>query len=292
MNKIKISVLYQHIIHVLSIDIANIDNPATVAWLLLEKLFGKTKEELITLHYLPMNEEEKKVLLTWIDELKQNKPLQYILGQVPFLDLWIEVEPPILIPRPETESWCAELIEEINVLKDQAFDILDLCTGSGCLALALADAFPYAQVVAGDINPQAVALAQQNAQKNNIQNVNIILSDLYSSLPQKQYDLIVSNPPYLSEEEWQSIDANVKEWEDKKALVADNDGLYLIEQIIKMGCDYLKTNSNIPYNMWIEIGYKQGTKVVELFKKYDYRDVKILHDYQGHDRVVIGKFIP
>ncbi len=291
MSNNHITSLYQQLLQTLKRIVPDQENQASTAWLLLEKLFGKRREELIAMHHLSIAPEQEQQLHRWIDELKKHKPLQYILGQVPFLDLWIDVKPPILIPRPETESWCAELINIIKPLQNDSLSILDMCTGSGCLALALADAFPKALVVASDINPDAINLAQRNAEKNNLTNVHFILSDLFNSIADQKYDLIVSNPPYLSEEEWQTIEPNVKEWEDKRALVASDKGFYIIEQILLNSRNYLKNNNNVPYNMWIEIGYKQGPEVVELFKKYDYRDVKILKDYQGHDRVVIGKYI-
>jgi release factor glutamine methyltransferase len=282
--------IHQKLITVLK-NIPSIDNPSMVAWLLLEKLLSRTKEELIAAQEIVLTDYTEKQLFIWIDELKANKPLQYILGKVPFLDLWLDVEPPILIPRPETESWCASLIEFLQPLKTESLSILDMCTGSGCIALALADALYNAQVIGVDINPQAISLATRNAQQNNLSNVHFIQSDLFKNLSQQKYDLIVSNPPYISEDVWKTLDCNVKEWEDKKALVAENHGLALIEQILKEARSHLKNNSHIENNMWIEIGYNQGPPVVELFKKYDYRNVKILQDYQGHDRVVIGTYI-
>lgn len=260
------------------------------AWFLLEYLTQKSRATLIAHPELQLTSAQENQLKTWVKEVIQdNKPIQYILGTVPFLDLTIKVRPPVLIPRPETEEWCAVLIEKLRSCGHQ-FTMLDLCTGSGCIALALAQAFPKSSVYASDISPQALELAQENAHLNNITNVTFVHSDLYKAIPHQRFDLIVANPPYITPEEYRSLDASVTQWEDKKALVSDENGLHIIHEIIKNAPDFLQTTGHPCPQLWIEIGYKQADSVSNLFKKYGF-EPHVLHDMYDNDRVITGIFI-
>ena len=147
------------------------------AWWLLEHITAQSREKLLTTN---------DISKTQIDQLDQillqirqdKKPLAYILGFVPFLSLKIKVAPPILIPRPETEEWVEKTIAMLQPIQDQPLKILDIGTGSGCIALALAHHLPNAKITAIDINPQAIALATENTKINNISNVNFLLLQL------------------------------------------------------------------------------------------------------------------
>ena len=301
------------------------------AWELVEYATGLNRAQLLINNNLPLSAEQQQNLDLWAHQIVvENKPIQYILGDVPFLDITIKVRPPILIPRPETEDWCAGLIEEIksaslldtihsvdhskwadkqntkpsissvlspsdylrinsakNVSRYETFRILDLCTGSGCIALALAKAFPNATIIATDISPEALALAQENAQLNNITNVTFIQSDVYENIPHQKFDLIVANPPYIAPEEYVTLDPSVTAWEDKNALVAPEHGLAIIDRITEQAAQFLRP---LPYpfaQLWIEIGYRQGAVVSNIFTKYGFTS-KLLKDAYGNDRVVVG----
>lgn len=256
------------------------------AWFLLEHITQKNRAALIAHPELKLTPAQEDTLAAWVHDIVYNhKPIQYILGTVPFLDLTIKVQAPTLIPRPETEEWCATLIEKLKLSRPAT--ILDLCTGSGCIALALAQAFGESAVYASDISPEALELAQENARLNGITNVTFVLSDLYTEIPPQRFDLIVANPPYITPQEYASLDASVAQWEDKKALVADENGLKIIDEIIKKAPKFLqKTAPHVPH-VWIEIGYRQGISVSEIFKKYNFEPT-ILQDLQGNDRVVTG----
>lgn len=260
------------------------------AWFLLEKLTGLSQEQLIVQPDLALSAQQQKQLDQWLDKLtKEHMPLQYILGTVPFLSVTIEVKQPILIPRPETEEWCALLIEKLQQHSPANLAILDLCTGSGCIALALAKTLPHSTIVATDISREALQLAQSNAKRNNITNVTFIKSDIYEQLPpDKKFDLIVSNPPYIAPEEWPNLQPEVRLWEDKTALVAEHHGLELIERIIKGAKNYY-TPKRLPFaQLWIEIGYNQGKVAQDLMTQAGFRQVTILKDLYGKDRVVTG----
>lgn len=258
------------------------------AWWLLEILTHKSQAQLIITHD-NLTVEQEDVLTEWITQIiDEHKPIQYVLGQVPFLDLKIHVKPPVLIPRPETEEWCASLIALLHPAHKKNSVILDLCTGSGCIALALAQSLPQATITAVDIADYALDLARENAGINGISNCHFVQSDLYEALPQGiVYDLITANPPYISETAWRELDPEVKNWEDYGALVAPQEGLALIKKIIDGAIPRLAPYNGVP-QLWIEIGYDQGQIVAQMMRDAGLHNVDILCDYAGHDRVVRG----
>jgi len=263
------------------------DHAQTIGWWLVEAATHKSKLDLITQKH-QLSNEQSKTLTKWVDEhINEHKPLQYILGAVPFGPLTIEVSPPTLIPRPETETWCAQVIKNLAPLKNKRFNILDMCTGSGCIGLWLAKEFPKAHVYAVDIAKSALDCAQKNAQKHTLNNVTFIQSDLFKSVPEKlTFDVVISNPPYVTDKEWLTLEPTVTVWEDKHALVANNEGLELIERIIKNSRTHIKPGSSL----LIEIGYLQGQRVKDLFEKYNFEQVNIIQDDAKRDRLVVGVY--
>lgn len=260
------------------------------AWYLLEKATDLSKIQLLTKKEYFLSGKEEALLAQWIKEIiEDHKPIHYILGTVPFLDLTITVEPPILIPRPETEEWCNRFIERLqkNTPAHASLKILDLCTGSGCIGLAIAQAFPHSTVYASDISPQALALAQKNARNNNISNIIFIESDLYTTLPNIRFDYIISNPPYITQEEYLSLDPSVSRWEDKCALMAHDQGLETIRKIIANAPRFLQYSQQENPSIWVEIGFKQSAAVQEIFHHAGFK-TEILQDLFDNDRVVIG----
>ena len=211
-----------------------------------------------------------------IERLKKGEPVQYIVGNVDFYGNIIKVDKRVLIPRRETE----ELIEKtLKYIKRDNIKILDLCTGSGCIAITLKKMFPKSLVYASDISSDALSLASENAKLNNVY-INFIQSDLFSNINNK-YDLIISNPPYISYDE--KIMDIVKNNEPSIALYADNNGLYYYEEILKKIKKYMNSNCVIAF----EIGYNQGEKLKELSKKYLDKEEIILKDMQGFNRFCI-----
>ena len=217
--------------------------------------------------------------------MEQNKPLQYIIGATDFLDLKIKVKEPILIPRPETEEWVNNLLNRFKNFENHKLKIIDIGTGTGCIAIALAKFFKNSEIFAIDINPVALKLAGENAELNRIKNIKFVESDLFSNFNEK-IDLIVSNPPYISLKDYENLDASVKNWEDKIALAAEDDGLFIIKKIIEQSKNYLYKDSilkNMP-RVFIEIDVYQGKKVLEIFRKNEFNG-EILKDYAGKDRL-------
>ncbi|MDR3550834.1 MAG: peptide chain release factor N(5)-glutamine methyltransferase [Candidatus Babeliales bacterium] len=265
------------------------------AWWTLCAITGKEKITLMTQGTIELTQAQHATLADWLDKMiTQHMPIQYLLGSVPFNDLDILVQPPTLIPRPETEEWVINLIDQLKKLNNQALTILDVCSGSGCIALALAKAFPQSDVFATDISSQALALAQKNAKHNNITNVTFVQSDLFNELAtDKLFDIVVGNPPYISFDEFTEMDDSVTTWEDPQALVADDNGRAIIDAIIEQAPDYLKSNKemeekNIP-QLVLEIGYTQAHKVSDFMKACGFIHIKISKDLEGKERVVSGR---
>lgn len=278
---------------------SHFEMPEQHAWWILEAITQKNKTMLIADHEIALSDQQKAQLSDWIDKIvNNNMPLQYAIGSVPFADLEILVEPPTLIPRPETEEWCINLIEQLQQLPNTALTILDMCAGSGCIALALAKALPKATVYGLDIAPAAIALAKKNAIHNHITNATFLHSDLYDSLSDSfKFDIIVSNPPYITENAWPLLAPSVTHWEDKGALVAPGNGLAIVKKIIAQAPDYICKNGdiydelkekNIPQLM-IEIGYDQGPEVEKIMLQHGFNQVTIHTDLAGKDRVVSGR---
>lgn len=246
-------------------------------WHLLEALTGKSRAQLIARPDIELTPEQRAQLAQWIyQHVHEHKPIQYIIGNVPFGSLTINIEPPVLIPRPETEEWVLDLIAQLSAAHEVPRTIVDLGTGSGCIALTLAAAFPDAHVTAVDIADHALACARANAACNKISNVNFITADMFSLIPGLCADLVVSNPPYISDQEYQDLDLAVTRWEDKGALVADQDGYAYITALSRVCARHVV----------VEIGHLQGQRARDIFLQAGFDSVTLKRDYAGKDRVV------
>lgn len=266
------------------------------AWWLLQAITHLPQITLISMHEIEWGKSEQEQLTKALHALMVNHmPIAYLLGTTPFAALDIIVRPPILIPRPETEEWCVDLIEKLRkACPKEQLTILDLCTGTGCVALALADALPHARVYGIDISPEAFALAEENKNHNGITNVTFLRSDCFDQIHVDQaFDLIVANPPYIKENAWISLDPSVKEWEDKGALIAPDNGLQLIKRIIDQAPAYLRNNQCLAQEVLpqlvIEIDYDQGEAVADYLAKRGYNQINIRKDLEGKNRVASGR---
>lgn len=256
------------------------------SWWLLEHITKKNRATLM-IHDYQLTKIEQNTLNRHIEEIThQHKPLAYILGSIPFLDIQLTITPPILIPRPETENWVGQLITTIRQSKvKKDITILDIGTGSGCIALSLGKAFPQATIYAVDINLAAINLAEKNAANNSINNVTFIKSDLFLHIPKElKFDLIISNPPYISP--LVKLDPSVAAWEDHYALFADRQGIFIIEQIIQQAKSHLTENKELPYQLVIEIDATQGKIAQNLCKSADFKVAAIQKDQFDRDRTV------
>jgi len=261
------------------------------AWWILQTITKRTMLQLLLDQNFALTDEEKEQLDEALyNRVEQEMPLQYILGQVPFCGMHILVEPPILIPRPETEEWVQWLIKKLAPYKDKKFSILDLGTGSGCIALALAKHCPLATVVGIDINQDAILLAEKNKASNNLSNVSFILSDLFSKV-EGSFDIIVSNPPYLSFQEWKELESSVIDWEDARALAAGKTGLECYEKIINGVRAHLTSDrvmGDLP-RIIFELGVSQVQAVTKMLADSGFGSIKVHQDMSHKDRWITAK---
>ena len=226
-----------------------------------------------------VTEEEKQFVEEIYKKLAEHIPAQYIIGHAEFFGMQLKVDERVLIPRPETEE-LVDLILTENPEKN--LKVLDIGTGSGAIALALAKNRLDWSVTASDISQDALELATENANAQNL-NLSFIKSDCFSEISSK-YDIIVSNPPYISREDQDEVGLNVLHSEPHLALFADEDGLAIYRRIAEGSKDYLTDGGKI----YLEIGYKQGQSVPALFmENLPEKRVRTLKDQFGQDRMVV-----
>ncbi len=226
-----------------------------------------------------VTEEEKQFVQEIFQQLAAHKPAQYIIGYVDFFGMQLKVDERVLIPRPETEELVGLILAENP---EENLNVLDIGTGSGAIALALAKNRPDWSVTAADISQDALELASENASNQNL-NIFFKKSDCFAEISEK-YDIIVSNPPYISREDESEVGLNVLHSEPHLALFADEDGLAIYRRIAEDAKDYLTEGGKI----YLEIGYKQGQSVPALFKKHlPEKRVRTLKDRFGQDRMVV-----
>lgn len=290
--------LIENIQNYLSLEYTDNTQSNQYAWWLLEFLTGLDKAHLIEQSSIELSKDQETTLKNWLRKLiDEHMPLQYLFGTVPFNGVEILIKPPVLIPRPETEEWTINMCSQLQKLDNKKLFILDLCTGSGCIAIALAKYLPHATLYASDIASEAIECTKENVVHNKTYNVTVIESDLFKSIPESlKFDIIVGNPPYIAEDEWSTLELSVKNWEDKRALVASDKGLGIIKKIIKEAPAYLKPSHeleerNIP-QLILEIDSTQAHKIKEYMLQEGYCDVQINKDLEGKDRTVSARVVP
>jgi release factor glutamine methyltransferase len=254
----------------------------SIIYLLLEKKLGLTKTEILTAKEIdPIQPGFFEPL---IDQLNTHAPIQYILGEAEFYGRTFQVNPFVLIPRPETEL----LVREIkrSLLNFTSPRILDIGTGSGCIAVTLALEIPQSSVQATDISKEAIVTALQNAKSLGASITYHTHNILTSDITFGQFDLIVSNPPYISGKEKSAMSKNVLEHEPHLALFApEKDPLAFYKAIAYKS----KTSLSPGGSVWVEINEHFGNEVSDIFKQQEYRNIQILKDLDNKDRIVTAR---
>ena len=253
----------------------------SLAKMLLVEVFGFSTLELYGGKDRVISENERTQLKDILVRLQQNEPIQYILGSEMFCGLTFDVNPSVLIPRPETQ----ELVEWIlaDHREKRNCSVLDIGTGSGCIAISLANYLQKAQVEAWDVSDNALQVAQGNAIKNQVE-VRFQKRDVLTFEPQDTYlDILVSNPPYIMDEEKRDMEANVLEWEPDLALfVQDADPLLFYRKIATLGCTLLKPGGAL----YFEINRAYGREMVEMLEEKGYTQIELRKDLFGNDRMI------
>ena len=245
-----------------------------------------TKTDIITKNDNTIKNSDKQKIINTIERLKNNEPIQYILGETEFYGLKFKVNKDVLIPRQETEELVDWIIKDNQSLLNP--EILDIGTGSGCIAVSIAANLKNSSVDAVDVSENALNIALANA-KNNQVKINTILLDVLNFEKSKynfpEYDIIVSNPPYVRELEKNLMQKNVLNFEPYLALfVENNNALIFYQRILEFAKIHLKKGGKI----YFEINEAYGNEVVELLKKTRYKEIELRKDLNGKDRMVCG----
>ncbi|EIZ8954773.1 peptide chain release factor N(5)-glutamine methyltransferase [Cronobacter sakazakii] len=258
------------------------ESPRRDAEILLAFVTGRTRTFILAFGETALTDDELTRLDALLARRAAGEPVAYLIGQREFWSLPLEVSPATLIPRPDTEC----LVEQaLARLPATACRILDLGTGTGAIALALASERPDCHVTALDIIPEAVALAKRNAQRLGIDNVTVLQSHWFSALTDARFSLIVSNPPYIDGDDPHLSQGDVR-FEPKSALVADNAGLADLETLVTEARRFLEDNGWL----MLEHGWQQGEAVRALFTRAGYQGVETCRDYGGNERLTLGHY--
>ena len=260
------------------LNIAGIEDAKHDAWLLLTFICKIDR----TFYYVHMDEEmEAEQVAEYesvLNKRAEHVPLQYITGEQEFMGIPFHVSDAVLIPRQDTET----LVEEALKVVRPGMKVLDMCTGSGCILISILKNVVDVEGYGYDISKQAINIAKENAKLNNVI-ASFERSDLFENVSEK-FDVIVSNPPYIPTDVIGGLMPEVAVYEPMLALDGKEDGLHFYRKIIAKAVEYLNPEGKLLF----EIGHDQGESVSELMKEAGYKDVKVIKDLAGNDRVVPG----
>lgn len=260
------------------LNIAGIDDAKHDAWLLLTFICKIDR----TFYYVHMDEEMEVGQVAEYENVLNKRaehvPLQYITGEQEFMGIPFHVNESVLIPRQDTET----LVEEALKVVRPGMKVLDMCTGSGCILISILKNIVDVQGFGYDISKQAINVAKENAKLNNV-DASFERSDLFENVSDK-FDVIVSNPPYIPTDVIGGLMPEVAVYEPIQALDGKEDGLHFYRRIIEKASDYLNPDGKLLF----EIGHDQGESVSKLMMEAGYKDVRVIKDLAGNDRVVTG----
>lgn len=262
----------------------NVENARLDAEYIFAYVLGVKRISLMLNFDEEISEENKNLIRQYIVRRgKYREPLQYIVKEWEFYGYPIKVDGRVLIPRQDTEilvEQCIYLMKEKENPK-----ILDIGTGSGAISIALAKELPESEVLGLDVSDDALKMAVINRELNNVSNLKFLKSDVFQHVREKNYDLIVSNPPYIPVEEYNELMPEVKEYEPRMALTDGGDGYYFYKKISEESVNYLKNGGYLAF----EVGYTQGETVSQLMEKNGFQIIGRVADYGGIERVIIGR---
>lgn len=262
----------------------NVENARLDAEYIFAYVLGVKRISLMLNFDLEISEENKDLIRKYIIRRgKYREPLQYIVKEWEFFGYPIKVDKRVLIPRQDTEilvEQCIMLMKELENPK-----ILDIGTGSGAISISLAKELPNSEVLGVDVSEDALNVAVENRELNGASNLKFLKSDVFKNVKDRNYDLIVSNPPYIPVEEYNELMPEVKNYEPQNALTDGGDGYYFYKKISEESINYLKNGGYLAF----EVGYNQGEKVSTFMEKSGFHIVGRIADYNGIERVIIGR---
>ena len=265
---------------------ANIDEASVKARIILREVANMSVEDML----LDREVKDEQKVLDFARKMAQTKaPLQHLLGYWYFMGEKFIVSENTLIPREETEFLVNCAIEKINKINKDTLQVLDIGTGSGCIACMIAKNAPQAEVLGVDISSDALQVALENAQKLDlIKKVVFRKSDLFSALREgEKFDVVVSNPPYISEDDYNNLDSTVRDFEPKSALLAKENGLEFYKKIIKQAAKYVNYGGYIAF----ECGMGQAREICTLLERNGFQVSDVIKDLAGIERVVAARMV-
>ncbi len=261
---------------------SSVENPALESYLLLSK--ANAVSDIAEIYTHPEKEMESETVEQYFKLLGRranNEPSAYIMGEKEFYSRRFEVNPSVLIPRPETELLTEETIKIVESMESPA--VLDLGTGSGCIAVTIAAETPLSNVYASDLSAEALRTAENNARMHQVDDrISFVNGHLLSPFKKNAFDIIVSNPPYISESDFETLGPEVRDYEPRLSLLAGSDGLRIIKDIVNESPFILKDGG------WclLEIGQGQSERVIGLFHERGFSEISALRDISNTERVV------
>lgn len=255
------------------------------AELLLAEILGLDRVRLYVQHDRPLTKDEVDQYRTYIVRRAKREPTAYILGRREFYSLPFEVDPHVLIPRPETEILVEKALDALarRFPRESRVDVADVGTGSGAVAVAVAHHDARAHVLATDIDRDALAVAQRNVTRHGLEaRITLKQGDLLDPLQGRLFHAILSNPPYVPIAEWEQLAADVRDYEPRRALVGGSDGLTYLRRLIEKAMPLLHPNGFLA----LEIGSSQGEAVARIAAEAGFRHVQVFPDLAGRDRVL------
>lgn len=257
----------------------NIAHPRRQAEELIAEVLSMGRMDLYLDYSRPLSDNELAKMRSWLKRRGAGEPLQYIQGYVDFMQCRIGVNPKVLIPRQETEILCDKIAKVLEASGTGNKGLLDLCCGSGAIGIALKKRFPDLRVYLSDICPEALAQAKANAEANGTEVV-LLQGDLFQPLKGQKVDYVVCNPPYIREDEYATLEDEVRAFEPKKALVSGTTGFEFYERLAAELPAHLKPRGRA----WFELGMGQGEGVKRLFSAPIWTHSGFEADWSGHDR--------
>ncbi len=253
-------------------------------YLLIEHYLDLERFVLAVQPNLALSKTEEQPLFDGLSQLKQQKPIQHIMGCTAFMDLQFKVGPEVLIPRPETEELVRWILKDCKAKPQERLQILDMGTGSGCIPISLAKYLESAVVHGLDISLDALKVARSNAELNSVA-VDFFQADMLQLKIQSNYDIIVSNPPYVRDLEKNKMHSNVLDYEPEMALfVSDKDPLVFYRAI----ANFAKENLSKSGLLYLEINQYLGQEMVQLLEEHKFKHITLRKDMFGNDRMIKG----
>ena len=258
------------------------DEANTMVLILLEHYFKITRVKMALEPDMRLSESEMLTFHFAVKDLLKNKPIQYITGETEFCDLKFKVNENVLIPRPETSELVMNIVKRQKTKDKRQLSILDIGTGSGCIAISLAKRIPNSKVYALDISEKALAVAKENAINNDV-DITFIHDDILSlnNKIETKFDIIVSNPPYVRELEKAEMRDNVLNWEPHNALFVSNDNPLIFYRCI---LEFAKSHLNDNGEVWFEINEFLAREMTSLCEELGFSVIKIYKDFRDKDR--------